>query len=150
MTKLLKATISALLFLVIVQEASAQDAYLDVAFSKLEETYATHEHDRGFLINKSQPGTIKYNPVAWGMAIAMYIYQHSISQQFSASCYYNPSCSSYSRLLISEYGIIKGVFLSADRVTRCNRISASDIHPLNVDKHDHKVHENVNAYRNQP
>jgi len=100
-----------------------------------------------FMLPSSKNPVIRYNPVSLLAGSLMYAYQNSISVQFSASCLYNPTCSNFSKLLISEFGIIKGTFLSADRLSRCNRISLSKINPLKINAHDHKVHEEVSIYR---
>ena len=82
----------------------------------------------------------------YSLGSLMYFYQKYLSVQVSASCLYSPTCSSYSKLLFKKYGFIKGLFTSADRILRCDRISATDLRVLEIDKHDHKVHENVNYY----
>jgi putative component of membrane protein insertase Oxa1/YidC/SpoIIIJ protein YidD len=66
----------------------------------------------------------KYNPVTLTFSGLMYFYQNILSSQIYAGCLYSPSCSEFSKKSIKEYGLIKGVFLSADRLSRCNRISA--------------------------
>lgn len=84
--------------------------------------------------------------VDYSFGSLMYFYQKYLSVQVSASCLYSPTCSSYSKLLFKKYGFFKGLFTSADRILRCDRISATDLRVLEIDKHDHKVHENVNYY----
>lgn len=90
---------------------------------------------------------LKYNPISLGFGALMYMYQSSISRHFSANCLYSPSCSRFSQQLISDYGLIKGVMLSADRIMRCNRIAALDIPASAVDAQDKKVHETTDIYR---
>lgn len=68
----------------------------------------------------------RFNPVSLVMAGSLYGYQNAISPQLSNRCIYHPSCSAFSREIISERGLIPGVFLTADRISRCNRISAMD------------------------
>jgi putative membrane protein insertion efficiency factor len=55
------------------------------------------------------------------------VYQQHISPLISADCIYDPSCSRFSRLSINKYGLIKGVLLTADRLTRCSSFCAKDI-----------------------
>jgi len=50
----------------------------------------------------------------------MYFYQTVFSPQISAGCEFDRSCSNFSLTAIQEFGIIKGVSLSADRLMRCN------------------------------
>ena len=90
---------------------------------------------------------VKYNPVNLSFGGLMYIYQKFISPQIQAQCLFVPSCSEFSRQLYNEYGFLKGTFATADRLTRCHRISATTINPVSINDHDHKVHESVNYYR---
>jgi putative component of membrane protein insertase Oxa1/YidC/SpoIIIJ protein YidD len=73
---------------------------------------------------------IKYNPVFIVFGGALYVYQKNISPILQFGCLYEPSCSEFSRLSIREYGLLKGILMSGDRLTRCTRISIPDIHPL--------------------
>ncbi len=73
---------------------------------------------------------IQYNPVNLAFGGMLYIYQSVISSQISADCPYEISCSAFSKQAILEYGLIKGLPLSADRITRCTKFSAKDLHPL--------------------
>ncbi len=122
---------------------------MELAAQSLDGHYQSSDPSRGFMIHKDQPGMILYNPVAWLLAGGMYVYQNVISSQFSATCFHSPSCSNFSRQLILEYGIIKGVFLTADRLTRCNRIARTDVPPWLINPEDQKLHEPVEAYKSQ-
>lgn len=99
----------------------------------------------GFFETKNK--FIQYNPITLTFSTLMYLYQKGISPQISANCLYSPSCSQYSKQLIREFGLLKGIFTTADRLTRCNRLSANDVVPDHFDKHDHKIHENTDYYR---
>jgi uncharacterized protein len=55
------------------------------------------------------------------------LYQKHISVLISADCIYEISCSRYSRLAINKYGFIKGVLITADRLTRCSAGASKDI-----------------------
>jgi putative component of membrane protein insertase Oxa1/YidC/SpoIIIJ protein YidD len=73
-----------------------------------------------------------YNPVKWLLHGSLDFYQKVLSPQISAGCLYHTSCSRFGRKAIKEFGIIKGVALTADRLGRCNRIAATDIHPVRI------------------
>ncbi|MFO8053582.1 MAG: membrane protein insertion efficiency factor YidD [Bacteroidales bacterium] len=135
---------------IVVPALYAQNSDRQLAANSLKENYETHDHHGSFLINKQQAPRIKYNPMVWVLGGGMYIYQNVISPQLSASCYYEPSCSSFSRALIAEYGLVKGVFLTADRVSRCNRIAALNINPLHLGPDGLKVYESLSVYKNKP
>ena len=115
-----------------------------------KQNFHQHKFDKhrvSFLFSDNKSAVVKYNPVTLSMGGLMYFYQKFISVQFSSSCLYNPTCSHFSKLLILEYGVFKGTFLSADRLTRCNRLAASTIYKSKFDEHDHKIHEEVEIYR---
>jgi putative component of membrane protein insertase Oxa1/YidC/SpoIIIJ protein YidD len=69
----------------------------------------------------------KLNPINLTFSGLLFFYQNVISSQINAGCLYSPSCSEFSKKCIRKYGLIKGVFLTADRLHRCNRITALDI-----------------------
>jgi len=75
---------------------------------------------------------IKYNPISLIFAGLMYTYQKWISPQLSAECSYELSCSNFSKAMIERYGIIKGIALTSDRLCRCSKVAAIDIHPLYI------------------
>ena len=50
-------------------------------------------------------------------------YQKLISPYFAPRCKYYPTCSQYSIDAIREYGSIRGVFMTAWRLVRCNPFS---------------------------
>ncbi len=49
-------------------------------------------------------------------------YQKLISPLLTPRCKYYPSCSTYAELAINEFGI-KGFFMAAARLVRCNPFS---------------------------
>ncbi|MDV2989371.1 MAG: membrane protein insertion efficiency factor YidD [Dehalogenimonas sp.] len=55
-------------------------------------------------------------------------YQNSISRVTPPSCRFLPTCSQYTYEAISRYGVFKGVWLGAKRLSRC--------HPLNEGGYD--------------
>ena len=79
-------------------------------------------------------GRKRFNPVLLLMNGSLKAYQRVISPQLSATCLYELSCSRFSQAAIKEYGPLKGVALSADRLARCNRLSATTINPFRISK----------------
>jgi len=144
---MLKQLISSLLILFISFQTFGQNASLDLQGIENKVINTSEHHHRE--IHFGFESLKKQNPLNILFGIPMFLYQKLISPQFSASCLYNPSCSSFSKKLISRYGIFKGVFLSADRLTRCNRLGAHDFEFFQIDPHDHKVHESVEIYSNK-
>jgi putative component of membrane protein insertase Oxa1/YidC/SpoIIIJ protein YidD len=99
-------------------------------------------------IYKSQPKTFKNcNPVSLIYGGSLYVYQNLFSQHLSASCLYNPSCSDFSKHAVKEFGLVKGALLSFDRLSRCNRIAATDLNLEEIDKHTHRFNDSVEVYK---
>lgn len=96
---------------------------------------------------RSRNKIVKYNPVNVVFSGLMFCYQKVFSPQLSASCVFAPSCSHFSKQLMREYGLIKGLFLTADRITRCNRVSAADFSPLIVDERTHLAYDDVKNFK---
>ena len=46
------------------------------------------------------------------------------------SCRYSPTCSQYTKEAINKYGILRGVFLGAGRIIRCNPLFEGSHDPL--------------------
>ena len=60
-------------------------------------------------------------------------YQKNISVWFDSKnikCKYYPTCSEYTKQAIEKYGAIKGCFLGAYRILRCNPFSKGGYDPL--------------------
>ena len=59
------------------------------------------------------------------------IYQKFISSQDSEVCNFTPSCSRFGMSAIQEFGIVRGIALTVDRLCRCNGTAAFyyPIHP---------------------
>src|SRR5438445_2242963 len=74
----------------------------------------------------------QYNPVSLILKGALLGYQKILSQQLARNCPYEISCSNFSKQAIREFGVFKGVFISADRILRCNRIGFEDLSPLSI------------------
>lgn len=91
------------------------------------------QHSRSFFF-LSDKKFFKYNPVSLAFGGLMYVYQNVISSQISADCPYEISCSGFSRQVIRKYGILKGLALSSDRVTRCTKMSAQDLNQLDFNE----------------
>ena len=100
-----------------------------------------------FVLPDSDNPMVQYNPFALAHASLVYAYQKVLSPQFSADCYYIPSCSSFSQDMVQEFGFFKGVFLTADRLMRCNRIAATGFHPVSIDPKTHKIHESPSMFK---
>jgi len=43
-----------------------------------------------------------------------------LKQLFGGGCRYTPTCSEYAKIVISRYGVIKGLPLALNRFVHCN------------------------------
>lgn len=110
---------------------------------KVDHTFDMRQVTYGF-----NEGKRTWNPAYHVLSSSMYVYQKVVSPLIVRGCMYRPTCSSYSKELIKEYGLLKGTFLTADRLTRCTRIALSDRNNkyLILDGHGH-IFETVDRYR---
>lgn len=123
---------------------------------KSEELKKVREHDFvnphfakrevKFLTGKSKNPLIKYNPVSLAFGSLLFFYQKVLSTQFSTNCGYEISCSNFSKRVISDYGLVKGLALSADRLMRCTQFAAIDIEISDFNENQ-KLIDNPNSYR---
>jgi putative component of membrane protein insertase Oxa1/YidC/SpoIIIJ protein YidD len=118
----------------------AQSDATDIAILRTKintETAHKHSFNEGVssknLIGKILFGSLKF-------------YKKNISQQISAECLYEISCSTFSQLALKEYGTLKGIALTADRLARCNRISGTTINEFRINENG-KVIDTPTMYK---
>ncbi|MEI6347917.1 MAG: membrane protein insertion efficiency factor YidD [Bacteroidota bacterium] len=90
---------------------------------------------------------MRYNPVSLFFIGAMFVYQNAISAQLSASCVYEQSCSNFSKNMISEFGFIKGLLLSSDRLIRCNPKSIEKAYEWEINENQGKLLDDTSNYK---
>ena len=56
------------------------------------------------------------------------LYQKFISSQDSPACNFHPTCSRFGMACIQEYGVVRGILLTADRLLRCNGSQSQHYH----------------------
>lgn len=64
------------------------------------------------------------------MILAVRGYQVSISPLLPATCRYHPSCSSYAIEAFERHGALRGGWLAARRILRCNPFVAGGYDPV--------------------
>ena len=101
-----------------------------------------------FLFTKSTNPILRYNPVSLSLGGLMFVYQKYISVQIGANCPFEVSCSEFSKKCIQQFGLIKGMSLSADRLMRCTRLSASDINISDINEKTGRVKDSPDYYKN--
>lgn len=60
------------------------------------------------------------------------LYQKFISSQDSPACNFHPTCSHFGMACIREYGVVRGILLTADRLIRCNGSQSQRYHKDSV------------------
>lgn len=61
------------------------------------------------------------------------IYQNVFSDQILNDCIYDRSCSAFSKDVFRHFNPLKGLMLTVDRLTRCNRATYSQISLVLID-----------------
>lgn len=60
------------------------------------------------------------------------IYRTTVKPQLALFCYFELPCSSFSPAMIKRYGLLKGYFLTIDRLVRCTKISALETYSIRL------------------
>lgn len=56
------------------------------------------------------------------------LYQKFVSSQDGPTCNFQPTCSRFGMACIHEYGVVRGILLTADRLLRCNGSQSQHYH----------------------
>lgn len=68
----------------------------------------------------------------------------AVSRQLTGECYFEPECYIFVKQAVKEFGIIPGLLITTDRLTRCSRIGTAQHHHFSEDG---RIREGVEAYR---
>lgn len=74
------------------------------------------------------------------------LYRSTISEQISAECAFDLSCSRFSAACIQSHGFIKGIILTSDRLTRCHVFTANETVPILFNNTTGKVIDEPSQY----
>lgn len=73
------------------------------------------------------------------MAVALiHVYQKGISPLLPDSCIYFPTCSQYAVEAIESYGVMRGCWLAAKRILRCNPLHVGGYDPVPSRPHSYR------------
>ena len=117
------------------------------SINKLSSKIQPDPYRRPYIYNDEPSLLKKINPVNIIFGGALYVYQNVLSKHISADCLFTPSCSEFSKQAIKEYGLLKGIILSVDRVNRCNRIAGQDLKHYDIDKNTNRYPDPVSRYK---
>ncbi len=141
-----KALILIILILCVV-EVKAQKGP-DVITMLNEQQFVKHEFDKRhvtYLFHGKRNVLVKYNPVSLFFGGLLFAYQKAISPQIAVSCPYEINCSNFSKKCIQRYGLLKGIALTADRLTRCTQYTLIDLKNVQLNKQK-KIIDPVEQY----
>ena len=66
------------------------------------------------------------------------IYQKLISPILLPSCRFNPTCSQYSIQSLNKYGLLKGIWLTLKRISKCHPLGGQGYDPLPIKNEKNK------------
>lgn len=113
-------------FFIFVSPAFASEA-TDLAFIREINPMTTAKPEAVVRFNPQETSELKL--AATGL---IRLYQKFISSQDSPTCSFSPSCSRFGMACIQEYGVLRGVLLTADRLIRCNGSQSRHYHKDSV------------------
>ena len=82
-----------------------------------------------YLINKLEKLVVNF------LLVLIKVYKIFVSPYLGQNCRYHPTCSSYAIEALETHGLIKGLYLSIKRVSKCHPLGGSGIdHVPEADK----------------
>ncbi len=108
--------------IILVPSTLADEAH-DLAFIRKVNPITTPQSQKDVHFNPQ--ATSELNLAATGL---IRLYQKFISSQDGPACNFVPSCSRFGMACIQEYGMVRGLMLTADRLLRCNGSQSRHYH----------------------
>ena len=62
--------------------------------------------------------------------VAIRVYQHTLSGLLPGACQFEPSCSAYTLRCVVSHGLLNGVWMGADRISRCHGFAVLGGYPV--------------------
>ncbi len=111
------------LLIVILSNSSYANESSDLAFILQVNPIIKEKRQEAIRVKPQESSELKFAATA-----LIRLYQVFVSSQDGPSCGFSPSCSRFGMAAIKEYGIMRGVLLTADRLLRCNGSQAQHYH----------------------
>jgi putative component of membrane protein insertase Oxa1/YidC/SpoIIIJ protein YidD len=86
-----------------------------------------HSNKRSAMYSSSTNKKQYYNPLKLSLTAFMFLYQNLISEQISASCAYEISCSEYTKLSIEKHGIFLGSVMGFHQLMQCTEGAKEEV-----------------------
>jgi putative membrane protein insertion efficiency factor len=68
--------------------------------------------------------------LAWPLILLVRFYRLAISPWLGGNCRFDPTCSSYAIEALQKYGAVRGSWMAAKRIGRCNPWGGSGYDPV--------------------
>lgn len=87
------------------------------------------------------------NPIQVVFGGLMFLYQNVFSDQISAHCMYEISCSEYTKLNIEKNGLIRGSILGFHQLMHCTPSTTNEVPPYMYTPYSTKIANDVHQIR---
>lgn len=77
------------------------------------------------------------SPIGQSAILMIKTYQAVLSPLLGQRCRFYPSCSQYTLEAIEEWGLVKGVYLGAKRLSKCHPLHEGGIDPVPRKSEEH-------------
>ena len=124
--RLILFSVSCLVAVFLVSPAFSDEA-VDLAFIRKVNPIMSLKPQEVVRFNPKDTSELKI--VATGL---IRLYQKFISSQDGPTCNFRPTCSRFGMACIQEYGVARGILLTADRLLRCNGSQSQHYHKDSV------------------
>ena len=114
----MKIIIVSILFLMIISSSYADDSASELDFILSHNPIISQQP------SKQKSDINFFRPSAVFISMIRF-YQLFISTQDIPVCNFTPSCSQFGANSLREFGVLRGILLTSDRLQRCNGFSAS-------------------------
>lgn len=83
----------------------------------------------------------KYNPLIYLASGLLFVYQNIFSEQISADCTYETSCSEYTKKSVAKHGFIKGSIRGIHQLSCCSETVKQDLPKHRINKKGKIINE---------